>query len=240
MVRYSTGDRDSERLLQLIPFDWSTPPGRAVLAQQAMAAKVELCPLAPPSLVAGVDIAYSRGGAWGYAAAVVVKLPKFKTVETQTARYEIRYSYRSGLLAMREGPLTAAVLKKLTCRPDVIIFDGAGVAHPRRFGIASHFGLLFDIPTIGCAKTPLIAVTGEPGPERSDFAPMRLDAAVLGAALRTRRGVKPVYVSPGHRADLTSAIDVTLATTTKYRIPEPIRQAHRLANKLRAEDHKTT
>jgi deoxyribonuclease V len=236
----TTNGAASARLVQQRPFDWSTPPGKAVLAQQAMASQVLLCPLPAPSLVAGIDLAYSVGSGMGYAAIVVMKLPKFKKVEIQTERYEIRYPYRPGLLAMREGPLTAAVLKKLTCRPDVILFDGAGIAHPRRFGVASHFGVLFDIPTVGCAKTPLITVVNEPGPKRGDFSPMMMETAVLGAALRTRPGVKPVYVSPGHRADLTGAIDVVLATSTKYRLPEPIRQAHRLANELRAEDRKTS
>jgi deoxyribonuclease V len=229
----------AKRLRQTMPFDWSIPPSRAVLAQRDLAPQVVLCPLPAANLVAGIDIAYSAGSQWGYAAVVVMKLPKFKMLEIQTERYEIRYPYRPGLLAMREGPLTAAVLKKLACRPDVILFDGAGVAHPRKCGLASQFGLLFDIPTIGCAKTPLISVTGEPGPGRGDFSPMLLEAEVLGAALRTRPGVKPLYISPGHRADLASAINVVLAATTRYRLPEPIRHAHRLANQLRGEDQQT-
>jgi deoxyribonuclease V len=223
-------------LRQVMPFDWSTPPGKAVLWQRDMSRRVILCPLPEPQVVAGIDVAYSAGGTNGYAAAVVMTLPKLKIVETQSEKFEIRYPYRPGLLAMREGPVTAAVLKKLTRRPDVIIFDGAGIAHPRRFGIASHFGVLFDIPTIGCAKTALLSVVGELGPKRGDFAPILLEAEVLGAALCTRPGVQPVHVSPGHRVDLACTIDLVLATTTKYRLPEPIRQAHRLANSLRAKD----
>jgi len=221
-----------------MPFDWSTAPGKSVLLQRDLASRVVLCPLPKPTLVAGIDVAYSAAGDMGYAVIVVMKLPNLKVVETQVGQAKITCPYRPGLLAMREGRLNAAILRKLTVRPDVVIFDGAGVAHPRRYGIASHFGVLFDIPTVGCAKTPLIPAVVEAGPNRGDFAPLMLDAAVLGASLRTRPGVKPVYVSPGHRIDLPGTIEVILATTTRYRLPEPVRQAHRLANSLRAEDRK--
>ncbi len=137
---------------------------------------------------------------------------------------------------MREGPLTLRVLKKLATIPDVVICDGNGIAHPRRLGFASHIGVLLDIPTIGCAKSPLLPVENDPGEKRGDFAPITDHNQVLGASLRTRPGVKTVYVSPGHRIDLAAAIDVILAVTTKYRLPEPIRHAHRLANQERAED----
>jgi len=235
MIGISSDGESFGRLRQQLSFDWSVPPARAVLAQRDHAERVVLCPLSPPRLVAAIDIAYSENGKVGYAAAVVMRLPKFKIVQTQTAQGATGYPYRPGLLAFREGRLTASVLKKLTCRPDVVLLDGAGVAHPRRFGLASHLGVLFDIATVGCAKSSLVPHSEEPGPNRGDFSPLMLKTEVLGAALRTRPGVKPVFVSPGHRADLTGAIDVVLATTTRYRLPEPIRQAHRLANELRAE-----
>jgi len=239
MGKISSG-RGSDRLLQKVPFDWSIPPAKAVFAQKDFAAKVALCSLPPPSLVAGVDIAYSKNARVGYAAVVVTRLPKGKIVQVHTAESAVGYPYRPGLLAFREGPLTVAVLKKLTCRPDVILFDGAGIAHPRRFGLASHLGVLFDIPTVGCAKTSLFSGYDEPGPKSGDFTPLMLENEVLGASLRTRVGVQPVFVSPGHRADLSGAIDLVLATVTRYRLPEPIRQAHRVANELRATSRRKT
>ena len=210
------------------------PPNRAALAQHDLAQRVVLCPLSPPHLVAGVDISYSANSDVGYAAVVVMRLPKLKIVEIQTAQGVIDYPYSPGFLAFREGPLSASVIRKLECQPDVIMFDGSGVAHPRRLGMASHLGILFDIPTIGCAKTSLVVTPEDPGPKRGDFTPLLLDNEVVGASLRTRPGVKPVFVSPGHRADLPSALDLVLATTTHYRLPEPIRYAHRHANILRA------
>jgi deoxyribonuclease V len=212
------------------------PPTRAVLAQANFADRVVLCPLPPPRLVAAVDISYSPQGEIGYAVAVIVQLPKLKIVEIQGAQGAMDFAYMPGLLAFREGPLTATVIKKLTRRPEVILFDGAGVAHPRRFGLASHLGVIFDVATVGCAKSSLLPDYAEPGPNRGDFSPLMSGAEVLGAALRTRAGVKPVFASAGHRVDLSGAIDLILATTTRYRFPEPLRHAHRLANKLRAEN----
>ncbi len=141
MSKRLSNNKHAEHLWQKMPFDWSTPPARAAMLQHELASQVVLCPMPEPSLVAGVDIAYSVGGATGYAVAVVLALPKLKIVDTQTEIFEIRYPYRAGLLSMREGPLTAAVLKKLTRQPDIIIFDGAGVAHPRRLGISVWLAL---------------------------------------------------------------------------------------------------
>lgn len=236
----TSSDRGSGRLSQQVPFDWSIPPAKAVFTQLDLAVSVALRPLPAPSLVAGIDIAYSKNGRTGYAAIVVTRLPKGKIVQVHTAEGVVGYPYRPGLLAFREGPLTVAVLKKLTCRPDIFFFDGAGVAHPRRFGLASHIGVLFDIPTIGCAKTSLLPDFENPGPNPGDFTPLMLERDVLGVALRTRVGVQPVFVSPGHRVDLAGAIDIVMATVTRYRLPEPIRQAHRVANELRATSKRKT
>jgi len=228
-------DDRSGLLRQQIPFDWQVPTGKAATAQRSLAPRVILSPLSMPHLVAGVDLAYSEDAQYAYGAAVVMKLPKFKIVDSQTVEGPVTFPYRPGLLAFREGPLTSILLRKLTVIPDVILFDGAGVAHPRRFGMASHLGVLFDIPTIGCAKTSLIQPYEKPGPRQNDFSPIVTDAKVLGAVLRTREGVNPIFISPGHRADFTSTIEITTAAITRYRSPEPIRHAHRLANQLRAE-----
>ncbi len=221
-------------LWQVLPFNWKVSPGHAAIAQINHAHRVSLDPLPRPLTVAGVDIAYDRNSQTGFVAVVVMRLPKLKIIESKADKGRVTYPYRAGLLAFREGPLIGSVLKRITIRPDVILFDGAGIAHPRRFGLASHLGVLFDIPTVGCAKTSLIEKYAEPGPERGAFAPLMIDNDVLGAVLRTRPGVQPVFVSPGHRVDLTGAIEAVLTTTTYFRLPEPIRHAHRLANKMRS------
>ena len=235
MSAVPTDDERPQRLRQGMPFDWHVPPARAVQAQKLLANRVVLCPLASPGLVAAVDISYSRRSEIGYVAVVIVQMPKMKIVETKTTQGIMDFPYLPGLLAFREGPLTASVIKKLSRKPDVILFDGNGVAHPRRFGLASHLGIIFEVATVGCAKSSLLPDYEEPGPNRGDFSPLRVESEVLGAAVRTRVGVKPVFVSAGHRVDLSGAVDLVLATTTRYRFPEPIRHAHRLANKLRAE-----
>lgn len=184
-------------------------------------------------LVAGADISYDRGSDRFFAAAVVVEIPSMATVETATAEGKSPFPYIPGLLSFREGPLLLRALRRLKTRPDLLLFDGHGLAHPRRFGIACHLGLLLDRPSVGCAKSLLIGEHAEPGRERGAWAPLMHEGARVGAALRTRRGVRPVYVSPGHRIGLAAAIRWVLACGGGYRLPEPARRAHQLANAQR-------
>ncbi len=236
MNRNQSGYNPQKRLIQKMPFDWTLPPRKAAAAQRRLAERVSLIPGNEFRAIAGVDIAYSADNNRGYAAAVLLSVPGLWLIESHVLAADITYPYKPGFLAMREGPLTVRVLKKLQRIPDAVMCDGNGVAHPRRLGLASHIGVLLDIPTIGCAKSPLLAVEDDPGGNRGDFSPITEQNQVLGAALRTRPGVKAIYVSPGHRIDLPATIDLVLATTTKYRLPEPIRHAHRLANQERARD----
>jgi deoxyribonuclease V len=205
-----------------------------VVAAEAEAIQRELAPFVIRTgdpqevhLVAGIDVALPEGQA--RAAIVVDSLPDLKPVEIATAVCSITFPYVPGLLSFREAPTIIAALEKLTHQPDLVIVDGQGIAHPRHLGIASHLGLLLDRPTIGCAKSLLTGRHGVVGDQPGDWAPIEYQREVIGAALRTRVGVSPVYVSIGHRISLAAAIHWVLACCRGYRLPEPQRQAHKAA-----------
>jgi deoxyribonuclease V len=185
---------------------------------------------AEPRLVAGVDMSVLPGGA-ARAAVVVLTFPGLTVVETRLAEGRLEFPYVPGLLSFREGPLILAACERLTVVPDLMLVDGQGVAHPRRLGLASHLGVLLDMPSIGCAKSRLCGECGIPGEEAGSFTDLTDSGEVIGAALRTRTGVSPVYVSIGHRIDLAGAIRRVLQCCRGYRLPEPTRLAH-LASRL--------
>jgi deoxyribonuclease V len=187
----------------------------------------------PVRLIGGADVSYARRAVTMYAAVVVVEWPSLGVVEEVTARRPAEFPYTPGLLSFREMPALLAAFEKLRSKPDVIIYDGHGVAHPRGFGIASHLGVLFDVPTIGCAKKRLVGEHDAPGPEKGARVPLRLEGKTIGTVLRTRTNVKPVFVSVGHRIGLRSATKLVLETATRYRLPEPTRLAHVLSNAAR-------
>jgi deoxyribonuclease V len=141
----------------------------------------------------------------------------------------VSFPYVPGLLAFREGPIVLAALERLAERPDVLIFDAQGLAHPRRMGLATHLGILLDVPSVGCAKSRLCGKETEPGEEKGSWTPLLDRGEVIGAVVRTRSRVRPVYVSVGHRVDLETAVSLVLSCATKYRLPEPTRWAHRVA-----------
>ena len=155
----------------------------------------------------------------------------FKIVETRQARRKVVFPYIPGLLSFREGPVCIEAVKTLKCEPDVFIIDGQGIAHPRRLGLAAHLGLFFDKPTIGCAKSRLTGNFEEPSLEKGAYSPLKDKQEIVGAVVRTRTNVKPVFVSVGNKCLLKEAIEITLGCTTKYRLPEPTRLAHHLAGK---------
>jgi deoxyribonuclease V len=177
--------------------------------------------------IAGVDKAYSNHTA--RAATVVVAYPSLDVLAEAEVEKQVRFPYIPGLLAFREGPAVMDCLGVLRIRPDVTLFDAHGVAHPRRLGLASHIGVLADLPAIGCAKASLVGNYREPGLERGSHGPLCDDGEVIGAVLRTRSRVAPVFVSIGHRVDLDDSIRYVLETCRGYRIPEVLRRAHRLA-----------
>jgi len=188
-----------------------------------------------PRRIAGADLSISRGSRRGFAGIVVLDPRTMDTVDEAAAAVDVDFPYVPGLLSFRELPALAAAWKRLLTRPDVIIFDGHGIAHPRRFGIACHGGLLFDIPTIGCAKSILVGTHGPLGEERGSTSPLVHRGEVVGMAVRTRPRVRPVYVSPGHLMDLSTAVELVLRVTAGYREPETTRRSHRLVNRIRKE-----
>jgi deoxyribonuclease V len=174
--------------------------------------------------VAGADVAFGHGQA--YAAVLVFSYPDLQLVETAHAATPLSFPYVPGLLSFREGPALLQAFAALKARPDLILFDAHGFAHPRRFGLACHAGLLLDRPSVGCAKSRLVGAHAAVADGRGCWSPLTDAGETIGAALRTRSGVKPVYVSIGHRADLPSALALVLQTSTRFRLPEPLRLAH--------------
>jgi len=210
--------------------DWHVTTARAREIQLELAPQVSGEGIVPhPRFIAGVDISVNRWAKTGTGAVVVLSYPDFELIEVATATDRIEFPYVPGLLTFREAPLILAACQKLKNTPDLVIVDGQGFAHPRRIGIASHLGLCLDIPTIGCAKSRLIGTFEEPGDASGSFADLLDNGQVIGAVLRTRTGVKPVFVSVGHKICLSEAIRWILACCRGYRIPEPTRLAHQAA-----------
>jgi deoxyribonuclease V len=214
--------------------DWSLTPAEAISLQRELASRVDTrTPLTQCDLVAGVDASYNRFSPILYAAVVVVRLSDGAVVETQTAVGTTEFPYLPGLLTFREAPLVLEACRKLKHRPDVVMVDGQGYAHPRRLGIASHLGLWLDVPTIGCAKSRLIGTYREPKAAATSLSPLLDKDEVIGHVVRTKARTNPVFVSVGHRIDLASAVRVVLRSCKGYRVPEPTRQAHLAVNELR-------
>lgn len=214
--------------------DWNLSYSQARELQTRLACKVKITPLKRgPKLVAGIDCAFSREGRRIFAAVVVLRVPDFELVETASASRKVTFPYIPGLLSFREAPVCIAAVDKLRRRPDVFIIDGQGIAHPRRLGLAAHLGLFFDKPTIGCAKSRLTGKYQEPPLEKGAYSLLKDKDEVIGAVVRTRTNVKPVFVSVGNKCLLNDAINTTLACAVKYRLPEPTRLAHQLVGKLK-------
>ena len=213
---------------------WNLSYSEAADLQKRLACKVQFTPLKKmPKLIAGLDCAFSKDGKKIIAAVVVLKLPDFVSVETISALRKVTFPYIPGLLSFREAPVCIAAVEKLKAEPDVFIIDGQGTAHPRRLGLAAHLGLFFDKPTIGCAKSRLIGYFEDPSLEKGAYSLLKDKDEVIGAVVRTRTNVEPVFISVGNKCRLDDAIKITLDCTTKYRLPEPTRLAHQLVSKLR-------
>ncbi len=210
---------------------WDLTPTEAVAVQRALAGEVRLTPLSePPKRIAGIDVSVREGIA--QAAVVVVDAQSMAVLDGATWREAARFPYISGLLSFREIPTLLQAFERLTVLPDLILCDGQGIAHPRRLGLASHLGVLLDLPTVGAAKSRLVGTAEEPLQEVGAWMPLLHRDGVIGAVLRTRVGVKPLYVSPGNHTTLEDAIAVTLACVRRYRLPEPTRLAHHLSRTL--------
>jgi deoxyribonuclease V len=214
----------------VVRHDWRVTTARAREIQSELAPQVSRENYGDtPSLIGGVDISVNRWTGMGRGAVVVLSYPGLEIVETKVVTDRIEFPYVPGLLSFREAPLILAALKKITVTPDLIMVDGQGMAHPRRMGIASHLGLLLGVPTIGCAKSRLCGECEEPSYGPGSYTELKDNGEVIGTVLRTRAGVKPVYVSIGHMIDLASAMHWVLACCRGYRLPEPTRLAHQAA-----------
>ena len=215
---------------------WDLTYDEAVAVQRRLAARVrEGPPLRKVETVAGADVSAGRKDETIAAVVVVMHLATLKILEISRAKMRARWPYVPGFLSFREAPVVLEAFRRLRTPLDLVICDGQGRAHPRRLGLASHVGLALGVPTIGCAKSRLVgAVQREPGRRRGGRAPLMDGGERIGTVLRTRTGVKPVFVSVGYRIDLASAERWVLAASPRYRLAEPIRAAHRLVTAYKA------
>ena len=204
---------------------WKVTPRRAVEIQNELRERVRIEPLPPLSVVAGVDCAFSDTKV--FAMAVVWHIERRTVIETRAGSQALQFPYVPGLLSFREAPVLRAVLARIRTPFDAVLCDGQGLAHPRRMGLACHLGVLLDRPAVGCAKSRLVGEFAQPGDERGEYTELRHRGERVGTVLRTRTGVKPLFVSPGHACDHAGAIELVLRCGTGYRLPEPVRLADR-------------
>ena len=202
---------------------WRVSPTKARAIQRRLAAEVRLAPLKRVSTVAGLDCAFA--GDRVFAAVVVWDVEGRHVVERRARSLALQFPYVPGLLSFREAPVLLAALGRLRTPVDALLCDGQGIAHPRRFGLASHLGVLLGLPAVGCAKSRLIGDWDEPGQERGEHSPLTVGTERIGTVLRTRTGVKPLFVSPGHLCDFEGAADLVLRCGGGLRLPEPVRLA---------------
>ena len=220
--------------------EWPDSAEAAIAIQQQIRSQVRIQPLTGPvETIAGCDISFNKFEETVYAGIVVLRLDTLETIAEATAIATTSFPYVPGLLSFREIPALLDAWNNLTVMPDVVVFDGHGIAHPRRLGIAAHAGLWLNRPTLGCGKSVLVGRYEEPALERGAWSPMLHRGDVIGAALRTKNKVNPVYVSPGNLIDLETSVSLMLQCNGGYRIPEPTRRAHNLVNALRRA-HLTT
>jgi deoxyribonuclease V len=221
--------------------DWTVTPREAVELQKSLRERVRLAPLKKRiETIAGADISFNKFSSTVYAGIVVLRLPQLEVVEEVGVVSETSFPYVPGLLSFRETPSVLEAWSKLKTEPDAVMFDGQGIAHPRRVGIASHVGLLIERPTLGCAKSVLVGKYQEPEAQRGHWTELVDKGEVVGAAVRTKNNVQPIFVSPGHLIDLEAAIRLTLECDGGYRQPEPTRRAHLLVNALRRGEYAPT
>jgi deoxyribonuclease V len=213
---------------------WPKDIAGAKKIQDILKKKVKILSLRKnPRLIVGVDAGFLGDKVIGVAC--LYKYPELIHIKDSYATEEVSFPYIPGFLSFREGPAIISALKKLKIKPDIILFDGQGIAHPKGLGIATHIGTLLDTPTIGCAKSILVGVYNEPGLKRGEWSSIEYRGRIVGAVLRTKDNVKPLFVSPGHRIDLQGSIEIVLRLTTKYRIPEPLRRADLISKRIKRE-----
>ncbi len=212
---------------------WDVSPREAIAIQLRLRSRLRLEGAGPFATVAGIDVSYDDASKLMFAGVVVMSGDGRQVLETASAAVRVRFPYIPGLLSFRETPAVIKAWTKLKAAPDCLICDGHGLAHPRRFGLACHLGLLFGRPSIGCAKSLLVGAHQEPGKRRGSLEPLLDCGEQIGAVLRTRHNVAPVYVSQGDRIGLDTAVQTVLDTCCGFRLPEPTRRAHLLVTRMR-------
>lgn len=212
-------------------------PAEAIDYQNDLRNRIQIRELHKPiKTIAGADISFNKNSELLYAGIVVFKYPEMQVIATSTAISHTSFPYISGLLAFREVPALFSAWNNLYTKPDVLVLDGQGIAHERRMGIATHFGLLTGLPTIGSAKSRLYGRYEEPADKAFAESPMYDKGELIGVALRSKEHCNPIYISPGHHISMQQSVDVIKNCLRGYRIPEPTRQAHILVNKIRTEN----
>ena len=213
---------------------WEVSAQEAVAIQRKLEPILDLRPLPKKvKTVAGADVSTSKKSDRLWAGVTVFKYPQLIKMEEKWVHGRARFPYIPGLLSFREIPPLLEALKRLEIEPDLILCDGQGIAHPRRLGLASHLGLVLNKPTIGCAKSRLIGEFSAVGAEKGDYSRLLYKNRIIGAVLRTRKGVKPLFISPGNKITLEESLKVVLGCAVRYRMPEPTREAHLLVNRIR-------
>ncbi len=231
-----------EFLVPMVPVlhSWDLDTHQACELQVDLARRIDLTrALGDVRTVGGADVSYDLGGKWLYGAVVVTRAGTEEVLERSGVVTEARFPDVPGLFSLREAPVLIKAYEALGTAPDVLLVDGQGIAHPRGIGLACHLGLWLGIPTIGCAKSRLFGEHEEPGPLRGDWTPLTFEGRTIGAVLRTRDRIKPLYVSAGHLCDLAGAIRVVLDNAPTYRLPIPARLAHQYVNDLRRQGLKS-
>jgi deoxyribonuclease V len=230
-----THDQRSVDLKELHP--WNVTPKEAAAIQRQLRSRVTLRNrLKRLRYVAGTDVSSSLADNTIWAGVVVVEYPGLEPVEERWARGKASFPYVPGFLSFREIPVLISALTRLKIMPDLILCDGQGIAHPRGMGLATHLGLLVDCPTIGCAKSRLVGTYSELAEEKGASAELVHEGKVIGVAARTRERVKPIFISPGNRITLKQSVKIVFRCCPRYRVPEPVRMAHLLVNRLRLEN----
>ena len=211
-------------------------PGEAVILQTKLREQLQIKPLNKAiHTIAGADISFNKYSTTVYAGIVVMQFPSLQVIETSGIVDEAMFPYIPGLLAFREVPALSKAWEKVKIKPDVLVLDGHGIAHPRRMGIAAHFGVVIDTPTLGCAKSLLTGKYDEPAPEAGSVSDLISKGELIGKVLRTKKNTKPVFISPGNLITMDESVSLIRQCVGKYRIPEPTRLAHNFVNELRVK-----
>ncbi len=215
---------------------WDVTPAEAIANQKSLAGLVNIRPLNKHvKTVAGIDLSFDKHSNLLFAAVLVFRFPGMHHLETKTSVKKAIFPYVPGLLSYREIPPLIDCFKQIRNEPDVILCDGQGLAHPRRFGLACHLGILLNKASVGCAKSRLVGNGDEPGKKKGDFSPLFDKGEEIGRIVRTRDNVKPLYISSGHLVDLETSVWITLECCGRFRLPEPTRLAHHEVNRLRKQ-----